>query len=64
MVVYLEHMNRYSSEIAELLAKKGRTSKSLPSFLWNAVLNPWATFVYNYFSASAFWMAAKGCCCT
>jgi hypothetical protein len=48
MVVYLEHMNRYSSEIAELLAKKGRTSKSLPSFLWNAVLNPWATFVYNY----------------
>src|SRR5580698_9345959 len=28
--IYLEHMNRYSSEIAELLHKKGRDSKSLP----------------------------------
>jgi glycosyltransferase involved in cell wall biosynthesis len=48
MVVYLEHMNRYSSEIAQLLHEKGRTSKSLPLFIWNAVLNPAATFVYNY----------------
>ena len=48
LAVYLEHMNRYSSEIAGLLAAKGRTSRSLPAFLWNAVLNPWATFVYNY----------------
>ena len=46
--VYLEHMNRYSSEIAALLAAKGKTSRGLPAFLWNAVLNPWATFVYNY----------------
>lgn len=48
MVVYLEHMNRYSSEIAELLVKRGRTSGSWPSFVCNALLNPWATFVYNY----------------
>lgn len=48
MGVYLEHMNRYSSEIAALLAAQGRTSRSLPAFVWNAVLNPWATFVYNY----------------
>jgi glycosyltransferase involved in cell wall biosynthesis len=48
LTVYLEHMNRYSSEIAGLLAANGRTSRSLPAFLWNAVLNPWATFVYNY----------------
>ena len=27
--IYLEHMNRYSSEIAQLLAAKGRTSRSL-----------------------------------
>jgi glycosyltransferase involved in cell wall biosynthesis len=46
--IYLEHMNRYSSEIALLLVKSGRNSKSLPAFLWNAVLNPAATFVYNY----------------
>jgi glycosyltransferase involved in cell wall biosynthesis len=60
MVVYLEHMNRYSSEIAELLAKKGRTSKSLPSFLWNAVLNPWATFIYNYFFRLGFLDGREG----
>jgi glycosyltransferase involved in cell wall biosynthesis len=46
--IYLEHMNRYSSEIAQLLANKGRTSRSLPAFLWNAVANPVATFLYNY----------------
>jgi len=46
--VYLEHMNRYSSEIALLLAAKGGTSKSWPVFLWNCVVNPAATFVYNY----------------
>jgi len=48
MAIYLEHMNRYSSEIAQLLADKGRTSRSLPAFLWNAVANPVATFLYNY----------------
>jgi glycosyltransferase involved in cell wall biosynthesis len=46
---YLEHMNRYSSEIALLLHKAGRDSKSFPAFIWNAVLNPVATFLYNYF---------------
>jgi glycosyltransferase involved in cell wall biosynthesis len=48
MVIYLEHMNRYSSEIADLLHKAGRDSKSLPAFLWNGVANPAATFLYNY----------------
>ncbi len=46
--IYLEHMNRYSSEIAQLLHQSGRSSNSLPAFIWNAVLNPAATFVYNY----------------
>jgi len=46
--IYLEHMNRYSNEIAKLLAAKGRTSLSLAAFVWNAVANPAATFVYNY----------------
>jgi glycosyltransferase involved in cell wall biosynthesis len=48
LAIYLEHMNRYSSEIAQLLYAKGRTSRSLPVFVWNCVLNPVATFIYNY----------------
>jgi glycosyltransferase involved in cell wall biosynthesis len=58
--IYLEHMNRYSSEIALLLAKKGRTSKSLPAFLWNAVANPAATFIYNYFFRLGFLDGREG----
>jgi glycosyltransferase involved in cell wall biosynthesis len=46
--VYLEHMNRYSSEIAALLDKRGKNSRGLGAFVWNAMLNPAATFVYNY----------------
>lgn len=46
--IYLEHMNRYSNEIARLLHQRGRNSRSWLAFKWNAVLNPAATFVYNY----------------
>ncbi|HKF48861.1 MAG TPA: glycosyltransferase family 2 protein [Terracidiphilus sp.] len=60
LTVYLEHMNRYSSEIAQLLAAKGRTSRSLPAFLWNCILNPWATFVYNYFLRLGFLDGREG----
>ena len=60
MNIYLEHMNRYSTEIAGLLQKKGRTSKSLPAFLWNAVANPAATFVYNYFFRLGFLDGREG----
>jgi hypothetical protein len=49
MDIYLEHMDRYSSEIAHLLAAQGRTSTSIFSFFWNTVANPIATFLYNYF---------------
>jgi glycosyltransferase involved in cell wall biosynthesis len=45
---YIEHMNRYSSIGADLLAKQGRVSRSLPAFLWIVIANPAATFVYNY----------------
>jgi glycosyltransferase involved in cell wall biosynthesis len=45
---YIAHMNRYSSEAARLLKRSGKTSRSWPGFLWNAVLNPAATFLYNY----------------
>jgi glycosyltransferase involved in cell wall biosynthesis len=60
MGIYLEHMNRYSSEIAHLLHQKGRDSRSLPAFLWNAVLNPAATFVYNYFFRLGFLDGREG----
>jgi glycosyltransferase involved in cell wall biosynthesis len=45
---YLEHMNRYSSAAARMLVDSGRAPRSLPALLWNALLNPAATFVYNY----------------
>lgn len=60
MAVYLEHMDRYSSDIAPLLANKGRISKSLPTFLWNAVANPVATFLYNYFFRLGFLDGREG----
>jgi len=58
--VYLEHMNRYSSEIARLLHNQGRDSKYLPAFLWNAVANPAATFFYNYFFRLGFLDGREG----
>ena len=58
--IYLEHMDRYSSDIAPLLANKGRTSKSLPAFLWNAMANPAATFIYNYFFRLGFLDGREG----
>jgi glycosyltransferase involved in cell wall biosynthesis len=58
--IYLEHMNRYSSEIAKLLQQRGRISKSLTAFIWNVVLNPAATFVYNYFFRLGFLDGREG----
>jgi len=58
--IYLEHMNRYSSEIAQLLVKRGRDSKSLPAFLCNAIVNPAATFLYNYFFRLGFLDGREG----
>jgi glycosyltransferase involved in cell wall biosynthesis len=58
--IYLEHMNRYSSDIAPLLRNNGRTSRSLVAFLWNTVANPAATFVYNYFFRLGFLDGREG----
>jgi glycosyltransferase involved in cell wall biosynthesis len=60
MGIYLEHMERYSSEIAELLHKRGKDSRSLGAFVWNTVLNPAATFVYNYFFRLGFLDGREG----
>lgn len=46
---YIEHMNRYSSAGARMLVEAGRAPRSTAGLLWQAVLNPVATFAYNYF---------------
>lgn len=45
---YLEHMQRYSTLGAEVAARRGRTGRSLAAFLNGVLLNPLATFLYNY----------------
>jgi len=60
LAIYLEHMGRYSNEIAQLLYRDGRTSRFLPAFLWNCILNPIATFIYNYFFRLGFLDGREG----
>ena len=45
---YIEHMNRYSTIGAEMLVASGRASRSWLWLVWNALVNPAATFIYNY----------------
>jgi len=45
---YNEHMNRYSSLAAQALVASGRARRSWLWLQWNALLNPAATFLYNY----------------
>ncbi|HEV2275393.1 MAG TPA: glycosyltransferase family 2 protein [Acidobacteriaceae bacterium] len=45
---YIEHMDRYSTLGASLAADAGIRSLGPVSFLVNVVLNPIATFIYNY----------------
>jgi glycosyltransferase involved in cell wall biosynthesis len=58
--LYLEHMNRYSTEVSKLIVPKGKTSRSLFAFFWNVVLNPVATFTYNYFFRLGFLDGREG----
>ncbi len=45
---YIEHMNCYSSLGGELALSAGKASRSLPAFVGNVLVNPAATFVYNF----------------
>ncbi len=45
---YIEHMNRYSTAGAEMLVSSGRVRTSGAWLAWNSVVNPMATFLYNY----------------
>src|ERR1035441_8687035 len=53
---YIDHMNRYSSLGAEMAAAKGRRGFSL----FNIVLRPAATFIYNYFFRLGFLDGREG----
>ena len=53
---YIGHMNKYSTLGAEMaVAEKPRGFS-----LWNIVLRPWATFVYNYFLRLGFLDGKEG----
>ena len=45
---YIEHMNRYSSLGAKQALTAGKASATIFAFLNNVLLNPAATFLYNY----------------
>ena len=45
---YMEHMDRYSTLAAQALICSGRARRSPLWLVWNAYLNPAATFLYNY----------------
>ena len=53
---YIGHMNRYSTLGAEMAVAEGKRGFSL----WNIVVRPWATFVYNYFFRLGFLDGREG----
>ena len=57
---YIEHMDRYSSASIPLVLRKGGTGRSLFKFLIAIVLNPIATFVYNYICRRGFLDGREG----
>lgn len=57
---YIEHMNRYSALGAAQAVGRGKSSRSLPAFLWNVCVTPVATFQYNYFLRLGFLDGREG----
>jgi glycosyltransferase involved in cell wall biosynthesis len=57
---YIEHMDRYSTLGAEKAAREGQGALSPFAFAANVVLNPVATFVYNYFFRLGFLDGREG----
>lgn len=53
---YIDHMNRYSSLGAEMVAAKGNARFSI----FNIVVRPLATFIYNYFFRLGFLDGREG----
>ena len=57
---YLDHMHRYSTLGAGIAVARGRTGRGLLSFLDGVLLNPLATFVYNYVLRAGFLDGREG----
>ena len=57
---YLDHMQRYSTLGARIAIARGRTGQNLLSFLDGVLLNPLATFVYNYILRAGFLDGREG----
>jgi glycosyltransferase involved in cell wall biosynthesis len=57
---YLDHMQRYSTLGAEIAVARGRTGMGLFRFLNGVLLNPLATFVYNYVLRAGFLDGREG----
>ena len=57
---YIDHMNRYSALGATQAMSRGKSSRSLPAFLWNVWVVPIATFKYNYFLRMGFLDGREG----
>jgi glycosyltransferase involved in cell wall biosynthesis len=57
---YLDHMQRYSTLGAEIAARRGRTGAGLFGFLNGVLLNPLATFIYNYLLRAGFLDGREG----
>jgi glycosyltransferase involved in cell wall biosynthesis len=60
LAAYIAHMDRYSTLGAEYAGRKGHRTLSLPAFITNVLLNPSATFVYNYFLRLGFLDGREG----
>jgi glycosyltransferase involved in cell wall biosynthesis len=58
--VYIEHMNRYSSLGAGIVAAKGNVSRSAVAFFWNVALMPGLTFFWNYIVRGGFLDGREG----
>jgi glycosyltransferase involved in cell wall biosynthesis len=57
---YLDHMQRYSTLGGGIAVTRGRTGRSLFSFLDGVLINPLATFVYNYVLRAGFLDGREG----
>jgi glycosyltransferase involved in cell wall biosynthesis len=57
---YLDHMERYSTLGAGVAVQRGRTGRTLFSFLNGVLLNPVATFFYNYILRAGFLDGREG----
>jgi glycosyltransferase involved in cell wall biosynthesis len=57
---YIDHMNHYSTLGGAIAAAKGHDGRGLASFLVDVLLNPAATFIYNYFFRLGFLDGREG----